>query len=174
VLAAVRASLPVWAGGDTFATAEDLALVNAVLPSPAQQHLFGQMPPNDRRHGLAVARTLRQAGHDHPALLQAGLLHDVGKSLGQPIIHRVLIVLCEAYWPAALRRLSAPGPTGWWRRPFVIHAEHPAMGAAWARASGCEPLAVSLIARHQDKLPPQLVTEEDQLLSVLQWADGLN
>ncbi|MEW5961733.1 MAG: HD domain-containing protein [Chloroflexota bacterium] len=173
-LAAVKAGLPAWAGGTTFPTAPDLALVKAILPTPAQQRLFNQMPPNDRRHALAVVHILRQAGHDHPALLQAGLLHDVGKSLGQPIVHRVLIVLFEAFWPAALRRLSTPGAAGRWRRPFVIHAEHATIGAAWAKESGCETLTVRLIARHQDDLPPRPVTEEDRLLAVLQWADDLN
>jgi hypothetical protein len=173
-LAAVKASLSAWAGQTTFPSAADQALVNTLLPTPAQQRLFAQMPPNDQRHALAVVQTLRQAGHEHPALLQAGLLHDVGKSLGQPIIHRVLIVLFEAFWPAVLPRLATPGVAGWWRRPFVIHAEHPVIGATWAREAGCDSLAVKLIARHQDKLSSNPVAEEEKLLAVLQWADDLN
>jgi len=173
-LAAVKASLPAWAGGTSFPTSEDLALIDSVLPAPSLQRLFYQMSPNDQRHALAVAHTLVQAGHSHPALLQAGLLHDAGKSLGQPIIHRVLIVLLEAFWPAALQRLSAAGPGGWWRRPFVVHAEHAAIGAAWAREAGCDLLAVRLIARHQDKLLAGSSGDEDRLLAALRWADNLN
>jgi len=172
---ALKASLPAWAGGVKGGlSAEDKALVKSILPTPAQQELFGRMPPNDQSHGIAVARTLQQAGHDDPALMQAALLHDVAKSLGQPIIHRVLIVLLEAFWPAGLERVSAPAAAGWWRRPFVIHARHPAIGAEWAGEAGCEPLAVSLIARHQDELAPDSTETEEKLLAALQWADNLN
>jgi hypothetical protein len=111
----------------------------------------------------------------------------VAKSLGQPILHRVLIVLLEAFWPAALSwlagqregqdpqmsqieaRLRGQG----WRRPFIVHAYHPLIGAAWAEAAGCEAGAVTLIRKHQEKLagPPGL---DQALLALLQWADSLN
>lgn len=173
---AVKASLPAWAGGVKGGlTAVDQALVTSVLSTSAQQHLFARMPPNDQRHALAVAGTLQQAGYNHRALMQAALLHDAGKSMGQPIIHRVLIVLFEAFWPAALRWLSTPiRSVSWWRRPFVIHAQHPAIGAAWAEAAQCEPLAVELIARHQDILEAEPTAAADKLLAALQWADDLN
>jgi hypothetical protein len=175
--AALKAGLPVWAGGvRNGLAAADENLVKSILKSPAQQSLFTRMPPNDRRHALAVARTLQQVGQTDPALLQAALLHDVGKSLGQPIIHRVLIVLFEAFWPAVLSWLAQDtsgslivAQVSWWRRPFVVHAHHPAIGAAWAAQVGCDPLAVNLIARHEEKADPQ-----DKLLAALQWADNLN
>ena len=178
--AALQSSLPAWAGGirQHRMPADDAKLVDTILATPAQQRLFARMPPNDQRHAIAVARSLKQAGDNDPALLQAALLHDVAKSLGQPIIHRVLIVLFEAFWPAALAWLSAtpadtPAAVGWWRRPFVVHAQHPALGAAWARKAGCDSLAVSLIDAHQDRLvdvSPELQTA----LAALQWADNLN
>ena len=180
---ALKASLPVWAGGVKGGLAAgDERLVQSILPAAGQQQLFARMPPNDQRHALAVARSLQQAGYHDRALLQAALLHDAAKSLGQPIIHRVLIVLLEAFWPALLARLSVPscpprswgGPGGGWRRPFVVHAQHPAIGADWAEAAGCDPLAVSLIARHQDILSPASTGREDELLAVLQWADNSN
>lgn len=180
--AAIKASLPPWAGGVRGGlTAADKALIASILPARSQQALFNRMPPNDQHHALAVARTLQQAGYSRPALLQAALLHDVGKSMGQPIIHRVLIVLLEAFWPAALHRLATPASPGeagevgpGWRRPFVIHARHPAIGAGWAQEAACEPLAVRLIARHQDILPGGPASEEEKLLVALQWADNLN
>ncbi len=185
--AALKASLPIWAGGGL--SAGDEAVPAAILMTPTQQHLFNGMSPNDRRHAIAVARTLQQAGYTQPALLQAALLHDVGKSLGQPVIYRVAIVFLEAFWPAALARLSAsqipddktpspfilhPSSFPRWRRPFVIHAQHPAIGAAWAKEAGCDLLAVRLIARHQDSLTGLPLDEADNLLAVLQWADDLN
>jgi hypothetical protein len=184
---AIKASRPAWAGGGTISlTAADQTLVASVMPTRPQQRLFGRMPPNDQRHAIAVARTLQEVGYSQPALLQAALLHDVAKSMGQPILHRVLIVLFEAFWPAALQRLSTLGSSEsgihyslidnvpFWRRPFVIHAQHPAIGATWAEAVDCEPVAINLIARHQDKLAGQPTNETDELLAALQWADNLN
>jgi hypothetical protein len=173
---ALKAMLPIWAGGGKGGlTTEDERLVRSILPAAGQQQLFARMSPNDQRHALAVARSLQQAGSDNPALLQAALLHDVGKSLGQPIIHRVLIVLLEAFWPAMLERLStSPARARAWRRPFVVHAQHPAIGAEWAQSAGCDPLAVSLIARHQEILSPTSTETEDKLLAALQWADNSN
>ncbi len=179
---ALRAYLPGWAGGlRGDLPAADARLVTTILPAPAQQRLFERMSPNDRRHGIAVARTLQQAGHHQPALLQAALLHDVAKCLGQPLPHRVLIVLLEAFWPAGLARLSARSfqdddldHIAGWRRPFVVHAHHPALGAAWAAEAECHPVAVRLIARHQDGLDDEDSTEEARLLAALQRADNLN
>lgn len=186
--AALRATLPWWAGGMRRGNlgADDRTLVNSILATPEQQRLFVCMLLNDQRHAIAVAHTLRQAGYNHPALMQAALLHDVGKSLSQPIIHRVLIVLFEAFWPTALRWLSYESANrrmtnidslidniSWWRRPFVVHAQHPAIGAAWAEKAGCDPLAVKLIVRHQDELSDE-ATEEQKLLAALRWADNLN
>jgi hypothetical protein len=174
---ALRAGLPTWAGGvRNGLTPDDEALVTSILTTSTQQQLFTRMPPNDQRHAIAVARTLQQAGHADHALMQAALLHDAGKSIGQPIIHRVLIVLFAAFWPTALKRLSrdttnnlALEQISWWRRPFVVHAHHSAIGAEWATQAGCNPAAVDLIARHEE-----LANEEDQLLAALQWADNLN
>jgi hypothetical protein len=190
--AALKAYLPAWAGGlAQQPSAEDRALLHSVLPVEAQQRLFARMSPNDQRHGLAVTRTLQQAGYQQPALLQAALLHDVAKSLGQPILHRVLIVLLAAFWPAALRWLSheregaAPqvaqveawlAETSWlsrWRRPFVIHAYHPVIGAAWAETAGCDPVALKLILKHQASIEAEPLPDR-ALLAALQWADNLN
>jgi hypothetical protein len=185
--AALKASLPGWAGGQPLRlTADDAALVETVLSTAPQRALFERMPPNDRRHAVAVGRTLQVAGFSNTALLQAGFLHDAGKSIGQPIVHRVLIVLFEAFWPAALNRLSRLDTTqtdtlettiynvSWWRRPFVVHAHHPRIGADWATAAGCSDLAVQLILHHQQVPPHYFTVDEKKLLTALQWADNLN
>jgi hypothetical protein len=174
---ALKAGLPTWAGGvRNGLTDNDKALVTTILTTPDQLHLFNRMPPNDQRHAIAVARTLQQLGHNENSLMQAALLHDAGKSIGQPIIHRVLIVLFEAFWPAALQWLSQDTPKtlaleriSWWRRPFVIHAHHPAIAATWAAQADCDPLAIDLIARHEES-----TNEENQRLAALQRADNLN
>jgi hypothetical protein len=191
-LAALKAHLPVWVGGVRGELgSEDEAFVKTILPTTQQQQLFKRMLPNDQRHAIAVARTLQQAGYSQAPLQQAALLHDVAKSIGQPIIHRVMIVLLEAFWPAALAWLAgwtAGAQTGelatvgrnvtllyscsWWRRPFVVHAHHPVIGAMWAKETGCDPTTVMLILRHQDKLDDE--PSQDKMLAALQWADDLN
>ncbi|MFQ5578260.1 MAG: hypothetical protein ACE5G8_14865 [Anaerolineae bacterium] len=150
--------------------------VHAVLghSSPALA-LFYRMMPADRRHAVAVLQTLTRRGYAHPALQQAALLHDVGKSLGQPLPHRGLIVLLKAFWPAALNRLAnAPLNCPGWRRPFVIHARHADIGAAWAKEAGCLPLAVTLIQRHQQQPPNRPATLAQTLHRQLYRADGEN
>lgn len=195
--AALRALLPHWAGGaGRQLSPADRLLVESILVTPAQHQLFSRMLTNDQRHAVAVARSIWQAGHRRPALLQAALLHDVAKSLGQPLIHRVLIVLLEKFWPAGLQRLSVAGErlgpnhqpgllvdqqaapvqiskVPAWRRPFVIHANHPLIGAAWAREAGCQPQVVELILRHQDE-PEDITGDMSRLLAILKWADNLN
>ncbi|MCB0193317.1 MAG: hypothetical protein KDJ65_15330 [Anaerolineae bacterium] len=193
--AALKAYLPAWAGGlRGELSTSDRDLVNSILTMPSQRRLFDRMSPNDQRHAIAVARTVQQAGHSHPALLQAALLHDVAKSLGQPLIHRVIIVLLEAFRPQLLVRLSnptslspsparntnppsiIPDPSSfpWWQRPFIIHAHHPAIGADWAKAAYCDALTVELILNHQAALTSIPEDNGRRLLEILQWADNLN
>jgi hypothetical protein len=118
--------------------------------------------------------------------MQAALLHDAGKSLGQPLFHRVTIVLLESFWPAALVRLgTVPAPDredleitirqiSWWRRPFAVHRYHPEIGAAWAHKAGCHHLVTQLILKHQDKPAGEADRPEVNLLAALQWADNKN
>lgn len=148
--------------------------VRAVLPEPALP-LFAAMPRNDQRHSLNVLRAVVAAGHDHPALLQAALLHDAAKrATGLTLLHRTTIVLLRAFRPAVLQQWAhgaLPRP-GHWRRPFWIYAHHAEQGAADAAAAGCDPLACLLMRHHQDSLPVAgLDPAAANLLSVLQRAD---
>ncbi|MEM7342833.1 MAG: hypothetical protein AAF485_01195 [Chloroflexota bacterium] len=179
---ALRIYLPTWAGGATQQlSAQDLDFITQILNTTSQKQLFERMSPNDQHHALAVARTLQQAGHTHSSLMQAALLHDVGKSMGQPLVHRVVIVLLRAFWPAQLTRLSTQKPEQsipqirTWRRPFVINAQHPEIGATWAKDVDCDALTCHLIAKHQDKIITNEMTEmETTLLLALQQADDSN
>jgi hypothetical protein len=163
-------------------TDDDRALVESVLTAPAQGALFDRMPASDQRHAIDLLRTLRAEGHDHPALMQAALLHDVAKSgAGITVFHRVAVVLLEAFRPAWLAWLvrdagrSTPDRgVNIWRRPFVRYVAHPAIGACWAEEAGCLPMAVSIIRRHQSPVSPSADTLEDRLLRLLQAADDKN
>lgn len=127
--------------------ARDLAEARRWL-SPAQFDLWLRQSPRDQAHTLRVARLLRARGHTARPLMQAALLHDVGKIAGRPrLIHRTIWVLAKFLpprWQAAL--IADRG----WRRPFWALAEHPRLGAEMARAAGSDDDVVWLIAHHQD------------------------
>lgn len=155
-------------------TEADAQLVRTVFAdTPAALPVFERMSLADQQHAIAVLRTLLNRDQDHPALQQAALLHDVGKSLGQPLIYRVAIVILKRFWPHGLLKLSAgPLAEAGWRQPFVIHHQHPQIGARWARDAGCLPLAVSLIETHQNCPQQQPESLEAYLHRALYLADG--
>ncbi len=133
-----------WCAITARISARDRQVVAATLPS-ALAELFYSQSLYDQRHALGVYETLRRAGYDQPALLQAALLHDVGKTTGPlPVLYRVANVLLRAIHPA-----WTPEPTGW-RYPFYVYNQHPARGAALAQAAGAEPAVVALIAAHHE------------------------
>ncbi len=154
----------------------DRLLVKSVFGQNEQAlALFESMNIADRQHALAVLRTLRRKGQTDVALQQAALLHDVGKAMGQPLLHRVIIVLLKAFWPAALTKLAeAPLTCAFWRRPFVVNALHPQLGATWAEEAGCDDLVVSLIRIHQDRPAQAAQVGLEKLHKALYEADSTN
>jgi hypothetical protein len=150
----------------------ECAQAKAYLPQPAWV-LFRRMPVADQRHGWRVMRGLQRAGVTDSRLLAAALLHDVGKSeAGLTPIHRAIIVLLGRFWPSALARLAREPAEGW-RRPFVIHRCHPALGAQSAARAGCDPLCTALIQRHQEELVQTGPRDEfERWLAALQRADA--
>jgi hypothetical protein len=139
--------------------------------SPHQFTLFQSMPASDQAHALRVLWTLQRRQEDHPDLLVAALLHDVGKAR-HPLRtwERVLIVLANLFFPARAKSWGR-GELDGWRRPFVVARQHPAWSAEMAARSGASPLAVNLIWRHQDMVSTIPESTEDRLLRALQAAD---
>jgi hypothetical protein len=148
----------------------DLAEADAHLP-PGARAMFRRMPRDGQAHALRVLRDLKRAGHDHPSLLAAALLHDAGKSAARVTpLARSFFVMIQRLAPSWLDRLSTAG----WRAPLAALRDHARVGAAWARAAGCDELTVSLIARHEDRLDGAKDSQEDRLLRALQAADDRN
>jgi hypothetical protein len=144
--------------------------IAAVLNS-GELALFRRFSNGDQQHGYQVMRTLLAAGDEHPALLAAALLHDVGKTqLSIRIWERVLGSLGEIFFPARAARWGRGQPRGW-RRPFVIRQQHATWSAEMAAAAGSAPLAVALMRHHQDKELSRLDGKLAALLRRLQWAD---
>lgn len=144
----------------------------ATLLSPAEQNLFYRFSHSDQRHSYRVLRLLQEQGHHDSALLAAALLHDIGKT--QVTLHwweRVFIVVGVLAGSERYHRWGQGEPEGW-RKSLVVRIHHPAWGADMAEAIGSDPLTVTLIRRHQEKLPPDAAaTPENDLLRLLQWAD---
>lgn len=149
----------------------DDAPARRVLP-PALLALFQRMPPEDRRHALTVLADLEARGDADPILLQAGLLHDLGKTgAGVGLPHRVARVLVKSLAPRVWAWMIAQ-PTGW-RRPFWVVAHHPARGAVWAESQGADPAVVDLIRFHESPPPAAWAgTPMARRHAALAWADA--
>ncbi|MAU01709.1 MAG: hypothetical protein CL608_31610 [Anaerolineaceae bacterium] len=146
----------------------------AAVLSPRELALFERFALNDQWHSYRVMKMLREAGHDHPALLIAALLHDVGKTkLPLSIWERSLIVLASILLPRQTA-VWGQGEAVGWKRPFVVKMQHPAWSAEMVTAVDSDPLAIVLIQRHQDPIAPDDQSEEAKLLRLLQWADDQN
>lgn len=137
----------------------------------AEYSLYMKMRRSERQHHLRVLNDLLNKGHQHPSLLKAALLHDVGKTRFRfGLFQRVLVVLVKAFFPALFQKWSASEAMGW-KRPFVVSAKHPQWSAEMTAAVQMDKLAVELIRRHQLSVPNPPSTEADRLLLLLQAAD---
>ncbi len=151
----------------------DDALARQYLTPPLYD-LYRHMRRAERQHSLRVLRDLLAAGHTHPDLLTAALLHDVGKSRVRfSLPEKVLVVLVKAAAPQRFRAWSA-GPAHGWRLPFAVSEQHPAWGAEMAAAAGASPLTVTLIRRHAEPLSDPPHDETERLLLALQTVDNQN
>jgi hypothetical protein len=152
-------------------------LAQAKLP-PTLAALFVRMPRPYQWHALNVARRLLAQGQRDPLLLQAALLHDLGKwdpATGRRVrlLPRIATVLLHRTpgGPRLLHRIaSGPPSAGSWRYPWYLQGHHPALGAALAARHGARPEVVALI-RHHEAATPALDPPQRARLSALQAAD---
>jgi hypothetical protein len=142
--------------------------------TPSLFAVFCKMNPAEQYHAYCVRQTLVEAGCIDPDLLTAALLHDVGKSyMPLAVWEKVLVVLGGRFAPQTMKALgNKPDDVRWWSRAFVNAMQHPAWGGEMVAAGGGTPLAVELVRRHQEKVPPN--DPLHPLLSALQSADNSN
>ena len=141
----------------------DRADIRRVLPPPLEA-LFLRQTAGEQAHALRVMRSAAASGIQtgRLGLLQAALLHDVGKIRAPlSLLERVAVVLAGRFWPSLKER------SNW--RPFVTARRHAEWGAEMVAGAGAPPLTVDLVRRHQEPAAP-----EDKLLAVLQMADDDN
>jgi hypothetical protein len=157
-----------------FALPVDTPAVQSRL-SPALYALFCRMARSEQIHAIRVMRWLQARGHDHPDLLTAALLHDVGKSrYGITLPGRVIASLVLNGSRSAYRYYCAAvhlQPRGL-HRPFVIATQHPVWSAEDMAAAGASDLAVWLARHHAVGLASPPASERDHLLAALMAADN--
>lgn len=164
-MAAARRVVQFWRHSSARVTAAERARAAGIL-GPQLAPLFGGLPVNEQRHALDVLATLEQMGEEDRVLLQAALLHDMGKAAARfSIVDRSLAVFMEALSPAIFARLldRLPG----FRRRYEAYRQHAAVGAARLQELGATEVA-AVIAEHHAPMPALERTQR------LRRADGLN
>lgn len=155
----------------------ELAYLQSIL-TPAQFALFEAFPLYEQRHALNVCRTLTGAGFGYDRdLLQASLLHDLGKFdpvTGQsiPVWVKVANVAAGKLAGPLYRRWrerQKPAQPGNWRYYFWLQAAHETRGATLARQAGGGPRVAALIGECK-----KLQQQGDKAALALGWADDLN
>ncbi len=141
---------------------EDFALARAWLDGRLLE-LFEAQHPRDIVHAAATARWLLVRGHDDPELIQAALLHDIGKG-HQRRVDRVVYVIADGLRVSGL--LANPRSRFELRRAVARSRTHSASGAAMLREAGASERVIELTARHHE--PPR----GDGVLALLQQADA--
>jgi len=98
----------------------------------AEVALWRRMSNQDRRHAIEVAHRFAARTPAGRAELAGALLHDVGKvDAGLGTFSRVLATLV---------------PERWCRGRYARYHQHEAIGAAWCREAGSEPVTIALVA----------------------------
>jgi len=155
-------------------SAADAAEVERILGEPLAA-LFRCQTAGEQAHALRVMRAVAngEPPAPPPELLQAALLHDVGKSVAPlSLPERSIVVLARRWAPQAAKRWGQGQPRGW-RRPFVTAERHAEWGAILCQQAGAPALTVDLVRRHQAPLAVP-ATAVDEWLVRLQAADDDN
>ncbi|MGE3797416.1 MAG: hypothetical protein AB7G88_06200, partial [Thermomicrobiales bacterium] len=129
---------------------DDWVQVREIL-SEAQLEAFRHLPRHDQSHAICVMRQVEKSGWVERDLLQAALLHDIGKSAGgrsPSLLDRTVHVFLRRISPPVLSALTSS--QSWWNGGLVLAVHHPALGAKRAENLGCSPRACDLVARHAD------------------------
>ncbi|HEY8345304.1 MAG TPA: HD domain-containing protein [Bacillota bacterium] len=152
----------------------DQVFVKSYL-NEAGQFLFNQMSVADQAHSIRVARYIIDevaVGKDInlDCLVQAALLHDVGKVKGEiGRINRILVGIIRRFFPRKREQWGRRDKTSALRYALYVDAIHPSRGGYMAESMGINPQVVALIKRHHD---PDSAEDDTPELSLLKLADA--
>jgi hypothetical protein len=152
----------------------ELQYIRGLLNEPQAELFFGLMT-YEQRHALNVCRTLVSGGFgDDRELLQAALLHDLGKrdpdnNRHVPIWGKCANVLLSAIGGKNLvARLASPNPQSW-RYVFYLQTGHEARSAQLATRARSTSKVIALVGDYH-----ALEQRGDPAAKALAWADDLN
>ena len=152
---------------------EGLSRAREIL-SPQLFNLFSQMLPFEQAHAVRVLNEIEARGYDDSALLQAALLHDVGKAR-YPLRpwERALAVILRKILPTLAEKWGQGEPIGL-RAGLAVKAQHAAWGSEMAAEAGADEDVLWLIHHHQDEVTSQLSEEKRVALDILQRVDAVS
>ncbi len=144
-------------------------LVRGILATSALADLFFGLATYEQRHALRVCRTLLEGGYgDDTDLLQAALLHDLGKR--DPHTGRSVtlwgkvanVVLVKTGGRKLVQKVASPNPASW-RYIFWLQLNHEEQGEYLVRQAGSSERVATLVRGGPDPA-----------LALLKWADDRN
>jgi len=127
----------------------DYYWVSEVLP-PNLYKLYLEMPRYEQVHSYRVAQDIARSSND-PYLLQAALLHDVGKVYGKhhmSMLGRCLAVILDKFSPRLLRCLAREHYPFW---SFYLYIHHPKIGADKILRAGGDQQVAYIIRNHHTR-----------------------
>lgn len=155
-------------------TQAEKAFIESILTA-SQAFFFFQLAIYEQRHALRVCQTLCAGGHGtDKELLQASLLHDLGKSDPQngrfiPVWGKIANVLFSMFKAKSVMRKLAKAEPKSWRYVFWLQLHHEQRGASLAEKMGSSRRVVNLIGGYSAALQ-----QGDPAMIALKWADDLN
>jgi hypothetical protein len=133
----------------------------------SQITFFRKMQAFEQQHAFNVLEKLKAEGCDHPELLKAALLHDIGKIL-YPLKpwERAMIVITRQIAPSLVHYWGQRQPIGLFKA-FAVASRHAEWGADLVSKTGASEMLIELVRRHEDDPVP----DQDSYLTCLQKAD---
>lgn len=130
--------------------------------SDREKRLFAQMRPADRSHSIAVARAVdRHFGGEPPEwVLQAALLHDIGKTVAGLGVYGRSVATLSGWIGGADMAEQWADTTGFTRR-VGLYMQYPRLGAELLEVNESDPLVVAWAAEHHLPAEDWTVPEDD-------------
>jgi putative nucleotidyltransferase with HDIG domain len=152
---------------------EEEGLIRArEILSPPLFDLFMLLLPFEQAHAIRTMSGVVARGYDDLILLQAALLHDVGKAR-HPLRpwERVAAVILKKAAPSIALKLERREPKGL-QAGLVVAAQHAEWGAQMAAEAGADEQVVWLIRHHQCEDVSRLAEERRVMLEILREVDA--